>query len=137
MQAVKGKDTSLERLLDEAFRKMGWDYDRNAKDVLGNPDFVFRGARLLVFAHGDFWHGWRFPVWSRKLSRYWKEKIERNRRRDRLFRRRLRRHGWRVLCFWGHQIERDLAGVVAEVAATLKGRGLGDGSRAPGSRRPH
>ena len=35
-------------------------------------------ARLVVFVDGDFWHGWRFPVWCDKLTPYWKRKIERN-----------------------------------------------------------
>jgi hypothetical protein len=32
--------------------------------------------------YGDFWHGYRFPAWSRKLSEFWQDKIEKNRTRD-------------------------------------------------------
>ncbi len=77
-------------------------------------------ARLVVFVDGDFWHGWRFPLWCAKLTPYWKRKIERNRRRDRLNFRRLRRRGWRVLRLWGHQVEKDLAGAVRRVAVLLR-----------------
>ena len=59
---------------------------------------------------------WRFPAWEAKLSDYWRKKIQRNRNRDRRNFQRLRRHGWVVLRFWGHQIEKDLAGVVQAIA---------------------
>ena len=49
----------------------------------GKPDFVFIKARVVVFVDGDFWHGWRYPLWKQKLSDYWQKKIERNRHRDR------------------------------------------------------
>jgi DNA mismatch endonuclease (patch repair protein) len=133
MQAVKGSNTSLERTLAAAFRRRGFVFECNARDILGRPDFVFRRARLLVFAHGDFWHGWRFPLWRGKLQPFWREKIERNRRRDRCNERRLRRLGWRVLHFWGHQIERDVEGVVRrvveELAAARTGHGVSDAHR--------
>jgi DNA mismatch endonuclease (patch repair protein) len=119
MRAVKGSDTSLERVVFAAFAERGWECDRNVGDLPGKPDFVFAAQRLAVFVDGDFWHGWRFPLWCEKLTPYWRWKIERNRRRDRLNFRRLRRRGWRVLRLWGHQVEKDLAAAVGRVAALL------------------
>ena len=129
MKAVKGSDTSLELTIDAAFKGMGWAYERNVANVIGKPDFLFRDAKLIVFVHGDFWHGWRFPAWSAKLTLYWKEKIQRNRRRDRLYRQRLRRLGWKVLSFWEHRVRSDLAAVVAEVASWLDGRSVNHGNQ--------
>jgi DNA mismatch endonuclease (patch repair protein) len=119
MRAVKGTNTSLERIVYAAFQARGWRCARNVADLPGKPDFVFKKARLVVFVDGDFWHGWRFPQWCEKLTPYWKKKIERNRLRDRLNFQRLRRAGWRVLRLWGHNVERDLAGAVAKVSALL------------------
>jgi DNA mismatch endonuclease (patch repair protein) len=120
MQAVKGSNTSLERAVEAAFQAQGWVCERHVADLPGKPDFVFIQARLVVFVDGDFWHGWRFPLWCEKLKPYWKQKIERNRRRDRANFRRLRRLGWRVLRLWGHQVEKDLPGAVRRVAALLR-----------------
>ena len=120
MQAVKGKNTSLEKVVAAAFWREGWRYRRNYAALPGKPDFVFTGARVVVFVDGDFWHGWRYPLWKHKLSDYWQKKIERNRRRDRYNFRRLRRLGWRVVRIWGHEVERDLAGVVERVRMLLK-----------------
>lgn len=137
MAAVKGSDTSLERRLDAAFRRRRWSYRRNDGDLPGKPDFVFPGPKVVVFVDGDFWHGWRFPSWRDKLTAYWREKIERNRRRDRAKFRRLRTLGWTVLRFWGHQVERDLAAVVDRVAYFVETtrKTVGDGRRVRRKRR--
>lgn len=119
MAAVKGSNTSLELRLDEAFRQNRWRYSRNVPTLPGKPDFVFEQYKLIVFVDGDFWHGWRFPLWQAKLPDYWRQKIERNRRRDRGNIRKLRRGGWRVLRIWGHQVERDFDLVVQRVASLL------------------
>ena len=120
MQAVKGKNTSLERIVAATFWQQGWRYRRNYASLPGKPDFVFLRERVAVFVDGDFWHGWRFPLWRKKLPDYWQKKIERNRQRDRYNFRFLRRQGWRVIRIWGHQVERDLEAVVERVKALLE-----------------
>jgi DNA mismatch endonuclease, patch repair protein len=120
MQAVKGRNTSLEKIVAAAFWRQGWRYRRNYTSLPGKPDFVFIKAKVAVFVDGDFWHGWRYPVWRHKLSEYWQKKIERNRRRDRCNFKRLRRQGWTVIRIWGHEVVRDLAGAVDRVKALLE-----------------
>lgn len=65
------------------------------------PDFVFRRERVAVFVDGCYWHGcpvhYRRPKENRK---FWDAKILRNRTRDRLVTRELRRAGWTVLRMW-------------------------------------
>lgn len=119
MTAVKGKDTSLEMTVDSALAKLDCRYERNVKDLPGKPDFVFRDARVAIFVDGDFWHGWRFPKWKKKLSSYWQQKIQRNRDRDRCNTRKLRYRGWKVIRVWGHQIQSDLETVVFRVQDAL------------------
>lgn len=119
MQAVKCRDTSLEKTVGSALHKRGLRYRRCVNSLPGKPDFVFTRARIIVFVDGDFWHGWQYPKWKDKLQPYWKEKIERNRRRDRCNFQRLRRRGWTVLRFWSHQIERGLGNVVDRIEAAV------------------
>ncbi|MHB1426766.1 MAG: hypothetical protein ACYC3I_26720 [Gemmataceae bacterium] len=64
MQAVKGRDTSLEKVVSSALHKRGLRYRRCVTSLPGKPDFVFSKARIVVFVEGDFWHGWRFPDWT-------------------------------------------------------------------------
>jgi DNA mismatch endonuclease (patch repair protein) len=97
------KNTELKMVA--LFRKnriTGW--RRNCK-LLGKPDFVFRKERVAVFVDGCFWHG--CPIHGRipkSNGKFWREKIERNIRRDRKVSRTLRGLGWRVLRVWEHAL---------------------------------
>ena len=74
-------------------------------DLYGKPDFQV-GKRILVFCDGDFWHGYRYAEKKRPAKKYWREKLERNMKRDRHVSRRLRADGWSVLRIWEHDIKR-------------------------------
>lgn len=112
MSRIKSRDTGVELAVLAALRKQSIKPRRYDKSLPGCPDLVLPEVRMVVFIDGDFWHGWRFSTWSRKLSSYWREKISGNRRRDQRNFRRLRRLGWKVLRVWEHQIERNLQGCV-------------------------
>jgi len=94
------------RLLREA-RITGW---RRHLPLPGNPDFVFREFRVVVFLDGCFWHGCprhlRLPADNRA---YWSGKIGRNRRRDRRAARELKARGWRVVRVWEHALRNAAA----------------------------
>src|SRR5713226_786777 len=83
MSRVKGKNTGIERFVHAELRKLGYCFKTHLKDVPGKPDIAFVKARVAVFLDGDFWHGYRFPDWHRKVSPFWRKKISGNRRRDR------------------------------------------------------
>jgi DNA mismatch endonuclease (patch repair protein) len=80
----------------------GW---RRRALVFGSPDFIFLSARIAVFVDGCFWHGCPLHGSVPKSNRaFWEEKINRNRKRDRVVARRLRGAGWRVLRIWQHEL---------------------------------
>ncbi len=85
-------------------RITGW---RRHQAVFGRPDFVSPKIKLAVFVDGCFWHACpshsNIPVQNRK---FWKLKLDANRRRDRLVRRTLQSRGWRVLRIWEHELSR-------------------------------
>ena len=107
MARIKGKDTGPELVIAGLLRRSRRQFETHARDLPGQPDFVFRRAKVAVFVDGDFWHGWRFPAWRLKLSEKWEDKIAANRRRDARNHARLRREGWTVIRLWEHQIERS------------------------------
>jgi DNA mismatch endonuclease (patch repair protein) len=119
MARIKGKGTGPELRLAALLSEVGLAWESHARDLPGRPDFVFRDRRVAVFVDGDFWHGWRFPVWRDKLSEAWEAKIEATRLRDCRNFRRLRRSGWRVVRIWEHQLARDPEGSVARVKKAL------------------
>jgi DNA mismatch endonuclease (patch repair protein) len=84
------------------FGVTGW---RRNQKIFGKPDFVFPKLKLAVFVDGCFWHGCPRCYGTPKSNRaFWKNKICRNRERDRLVTRTLRSRGWRVVRIWEHDL---------------------------------
>jgi DNA mismatch endonuclease (patch repair protein) len=107
MAAVKSKNGSLEKMVFLALRRRGVRFARHYKQLPGTPDVAFPRAKKAIFIDGDFWHGYRYPSWKRKIrSKFWREKIEANRLRDRKNFRKLRRLGWRVMRVWEHDVRK-------------------------------
>jgi DNA mismatch endonuclease (patch repair protein) len=106
MKRVKLKDGSLEKLVQRELRSKGLKFRRHVKALPGKPDIVFQKEKVAVFVDGDFWHGWRLPVWEHKLSRFWRDKLRANRARDQRNFRRLRAGGWKVIRIWQHELLR-------------------------------
>lgn len=109
MARIRGSgnnDTELRMIsLLRAHGITGW--RRNAR-VFGKPDFVFRRERVAVFVDGCFWHGCPKPKHApspKNRAEWWAAKLARNRERDLLVTRTLRKAGWRVVRVW----ECDLA----------------------------
>lgn len=108
MQAVRSKGNETTELAAiRLFREnkiISW--RRNYK-LLGKPDFVFPKEKLAVFVDGCFWHGHTClkPRDSLK-SGFWKEKIERNKKRDQKVNSSLKKEGWKVVRIWECEIEK-------------------------------
>ena len=121
MSRIRGKNTAPERAIAEELRGRGLPWEGHTRDLPGRPDFVFRSKRIAVFVDGDFWHGWRFSTWRKKLSPKWDEKIDATRKRDARNHRKLRRMGWIVVRLWEHQVYRDRQACVDRIVSHLEG----------------
>lgn len=115
MSQVRSKGTNLEKLVQSELRKRGERFKTHVKALPGKPDIVFPIGKVAVFIDGDFWHGYRFPLWRDKLPTFWQDKIAKNRARDLKNFKKLRRMGWRVLRIWQHQITATLPSVVDKI----------------------
>jgi len=121
MAAIHSKNTLPEVRTFRALRQKGIYFQRHYRGVSGSPDIAVPSSKKAVFIDGDFWHGFRYPLWKKRLnSSFWREKIEHNRRRDKLCHQRLRRKGWKVLRIWEHQLERDFNKTISRVATFLE-----------------
>jgi DNA mismatch endonuclease (patch repair protein) len=119
MSRVKNRDTDIESLVRSELFRRGWRFRKHVSSLPGSPDIVFGRQRIAVFIDGDFWHGYRFPLWKATVSTFWQEKIEKNRKRDRKNFAKLRKRGWRVVRIWQHEIERDIATCFARLEELL------------------
>lgn len=103
MQAVKGKDTTPERIVRSVLHRLGCRFALHRADLPGTPDIVMTSRRRIVLVHGCFWHGHvcrRGSTGPSTNVSYWRAKIKRNQERDQRNIAALRRAGWRVLIVW-------------------------------------
>lgn len=116
---IKSKNTKIEIALGKAMYAAGLRYVKNDKKTLGKPDFCFRGKKIAVFCDSEFWHGKKFLSGERfkKNAEYWNAKIKANIERDEKVTRELIEKGWKVIRFWGKDIERNLDECVNKVKA--------------------
>lgn len=123
MQAVKNKDSEIERLLRKELWKRGLRYRKNVKTVFGHPDIAFIGKKIVVFCDSEFFHGydWEHRKNDIKTRReFWIPKIERNIKRDVEVNNTLEAEGWTVLRFWGKEIKSDVCSCADQVESIWK-----------------
>lgn len=106
MSRIRGKgNKDTELALAKFFRAnriTGW---RRNQKLFGKPDFIFPKLRLAVFVDGCFWHGCpRHGTQPKGNAAFWRKKIRRNRARDQIVGKTLRRLGWTVLRIWQHEL---------------------------------
>lgn len=118
MQAVKSAHTGLESVVTAAVEAIKIPFSRYPR-LPGTPDLLLPTLHAVMFIHGCFWHmhGCR-NVSPRTNRQYWREKLIRNRRRDRRVRRVLNRLGWSVLTLWECRLRRGQE--IAVVLETLR-----------------
>lgn len=122
MRSVRSSgNISTEITLIKRFRKnsvKGW--RRNYK-LLGHPDFVFPKVRLVVFADGCFWHGHNCRNVKPSSNRaFWREKIERNKKRDKKNSAVLRERNWKVVRIWECEIDSEPSRKISKIKSFLK-----------------
>jgi len=104
-------------------------------DLFGKPNFVFRKERVVVFVDGCFWHGCPKPKHSplpKTRVEWWTAKLARNKERDRIVVRHLKKSGWKVIRIWEcglsqrhwPRIARRLTHTLGREFAGLKGQHL-------------
>lgn len=122
MRAIRSTGTKIEVLLGKALWAAGLRYRKNCKTVFGKPDIVFRKYRLVVFCDSEFWHGKNWEREKQKIHtrrEFWIPKIEDNIRRDKQVNKILKKEGWKVLRFWGKNIEKKTDQCVKKVLQTI------------------
>ena len=120
MQAVKATGSKIEVALAKALFAKGYRYRKNNKTVFGKPDITFKKIKLAIFVDSEFWHGknWAIKKYEHKSNQeFWYKKIERNIERDIEVNTALLKDGWKVLRFWGEDINKNLLICVSKIVS--------------------
>jgi DNA mismatch endonuclease (patch repair protein) len=102
MQANKPKDTKPEKAVRSLLYSMGFRFRKNVKGLPGTPDVLVLGCRTVIFVNGCFWHahGCGRSSVPKTNVKFWRDKMERNKERDRENAEKLAGMGYAVLTVW-------------------------------------
>lgn len=121
MRGNKSRDTKPELALRSELHRLGMRYRIQASplpDIRRRADIVFPKQKVAVFVDGCFWHGCKLHKSLPKSNvDYWREKIERNRKRDLDTDNRLKGEGWRSTRVWEHE---DPVNAAKAIATTVR-----------------
>lgn len=104
MSRIRSTNTGIDLNMKKILSTLNCKFQMYPK-MYGNPDFLIGNKGIAIFCDGDFWHGYKYQR-GETLTKFWREKIESNIRRDHTVSRKLRNHGLSVLRFWEHDIEK-------------------------------
>ena len=97
-------------------------YRLNWKKAPGTPDIAFPGKKIAIFINGCYWH--RCPHCELSLPKtnteFWKEKFDKNIKRDIKKEKELLDLGWIVLVFWECKIKTNMKDCTNKIKAILE-----------------
>ena len=119
MAKIRSKDTKIELVAFKFLRKQKIYFKKHYNGVSGKPDVAMVSKKKALFIDGDFWHGRDYLKRINRLPPYWKLKIEANMRRDKKYRRLLKKAGWSVMRVWEYDLERRTQKTLKRILAFL------------------
>jgi len=128
MSRIKASGSEIESIMASALCEEELrGYRKNLRTILGKPDFSWKKYKVAVFCDSSFWHGYQ---WGKKFKesfkvrkKFWINKIEANRRRDRFVNRELKKQDWTVLRFWDRDIIKHSNRCASEIKRFLRKSG--------------
>ena len=99
MSGIRSKNTKPEMAVRKYLSSKRYKYRLHDKKLPGKPDIVLKRKRIAIQVRGCFWHGHNcklssYPKTNRK---YWKNKINNNRKRDRTNDKLIKKMGYKLI----------------------------------------
>ena len=120
MASIKGKNTKPELIVRKSLWSQGLRYRIHDRSVPGTPDISNKKTKLAVFIDGCFWHGCRKCYKEPKTNtKFWREKIQNNKKRRLKVKKMLHNQDWKVLEYWEHQVKVEPKHVADDITRYL------------------
>mgnify|MGYP002619771559 FL=1 len=120
MQAIRAKETALEKLVRKELWKKGIRYRKNVRGLMGAPDIAIKKYKLVVFLDSCYWHGCpEHGVMPKSNREFWEKKIKRNVDRDMEVTKYYKSRSWTILRFWEHEVKQDLGSVIDRIINSI------------------
>ena len=106
MSRIRGTNTKPEKYVKSILHRKGFRFSLNKRDLPGKPDIVLKKYKTIINVNGCFWHHhncgrYNIPKNNRK---FWLNKFKKNKERDRVNTRKLKKLGWKVYKIWECQL---------------------------------
>ncbi|MDD4992826.1 MAG: DNA mismatch endonuclease Vsr [Paludibacter sp.] len=131
MSKISSKETKPEILVRKYLFAKGFRYRKNVKELPGKPDVVLPKYKIIIFIHGCFWHGHegckKSALPTTNLE-FWKDKLEKNKERDKSDILKLQEIGWKVIVIWQCELKNiafrnnRLEKLVAEITTMINSK---------------
>ena len=109
MSQIRGKNTGIEKKFRRYLWRRGYRNYRIKNNLPGKPDVYFPKRKITIFIDGCFWHKCPKCYKEPKSNKsYWIPKIERNIERDKEVAAKLKKLGYTIVRFWGHEIRDNM-----------------------------
>jgi len=126
MSRIRSTNTKPEELVRKFLFSKGFRYRKNDKRLPGKPDIVLKKYNTVIFVNGCFWHcheGCPKYVFPKSNQDYWREKLDRNKKRDSDNINMLKSMGWNVITVWECELKKDkLSDTLEALADAIKQR---------------
>ena len=109
MSRIRGRDTKPEMIVRSIVHGLGYRYRLHCRDLPGKPDLVLRKHKKIILIHGCFWHMHHCAfgtVVPKTNEKFWGNKRDGNRQRDKRIIKALRKAGYQVLTVWECQTKK-------------------------------
>lgn len=85
-----------------------WRINKNVNSLPGRPDLIIPTLKVIIFIDGCFYHHCpKHGHIPKSNIEYWKPKLEKNKKRDKINRLKLRKMGYTVINYWEHDFKRN------------------------------
>lgn len=114
MSRIRDRDSKIEVTFRKALWQLGYRYLKNPSGYFGKPDILLKSRKTVIFIDSCFWHGCRLHCrMPSSRQEYWKQKIARNRKRDRKVTKYYEQNGWRVYRYWEHDLNSNFTKLIS------------------------
>jgi|TARA_B100000959_G_C14628545_1_gene479305 DNA mismatch endonuclease (patch repair protein) len=102
MFSIKSKNTKPELVIRKLLHAKGYRFKIHDKKLPGKPDIVMPKHKVVVNVHGCYWHyhGCNRSNIPKTHTQYWIDKLEGNKKRDFINKKKLEKLGFKVIELW-------------------------------------
>jgi DNA mismatch endonuclease (patch repair protein) len=107
MSKVRSKDSKIEIEFRKKLWGAGFRYRKNSSKYFGKLDLVLPKYKTVIFIDSCFWHGCpKHGIIPETRKKFWKTKIERNKKRDKEVNWHYKKGSWKIIRIWEHNLKK-------------------------------